>query len=81
MRTPIVLDTLNPLIVLGIIVGVFAVIAVIAFVIYRKLNPKLKEDKPSEEQYVQEELDRVLVTVEDEETAKQINEYKDKEDE
>ena len=39
-----------------------------------------KEDKPSEEQFVQEELDRVLVPVEDEKTAKQINEYKDEED-
>ena len=69
------------LITLIAIVVSAAVIAVVAFVIHRIMHPKLKSEneKPSEEQIVQEELDRVLEPVKDEETAKEISEYKEEE--
>lgn len=66
-----------------IIIAVCAVIAIAAFVIYRLLNPKMKQNQPTEEQkeqFLQEELDRVLKPIEDEETAKKVSEYKDDED-
>ena len=69
------------LITLIAIIATAALIAVVAFVIHRFMHPKLKSDteKPSEEQMVKEELDRVLQPVEDEETAKEISEYKEEE--
>ena len=66
-----------------VILGIAAVIAISAFVIYRLLHPKLKQEKPTEEEkahFVEEELNRYLKPVEDEETAKKISEYKDEED-
>lgn len=72
---------MNPVYILLIIIGVFGLIALLAYIIHRVLNPKLKEDKPDEEQFVQEELDRVLQPIEDEETANAVNSYVDKEDE
>ena len=59
------------------IIAAAALIAIVAFVIHRFLHPKLKTDneKPTEEQITQEELDRVLKPVEDEETAREISEY------
>ena len=73
---------MNPVIVLLIIIAAFAVIALTAFFIYRLLHPKLKADvaKPSEEQTLQENLDRVLEPVEDEKLAEQISEYRDEQD-
>ena len=71
-----------PLIFL-IVIGAFAVIAIIAFVIYRLLRPKLKDqdNKKTENDYVQEELDRVLQPVEDEKVSKEIQDYKQNDDE
>ena len=71
---------MNPLLLLLIILGIAAIVAVVAFAIYRYLHPKLNEQKPTEDQFVQEELDRILQPIEDDETAKQVNEYVDKED-
>lgn len=65
-----------PVLILVIILAVAAVIALSAFVIYRILRPRLKEEKPTEEQIVQEEINRVLQDVEDEETKKEIINYK-----
>ena len=68
-----------------IVVGAFAVIAIIAFILYRLLRPKLKgedADKPkTEEDYAKENLDRVLQPVEDEEISKEIQEYQQDDDE
>ena len=65
-------------IILIIILGVAAVVALIAFVISRFLRLKLKkDDKPSEEQILQEEMDRYLQPIEDEKTARAIEQYKD----
>ena len=56
-----------------------AVLALVAYVIYRVLRPRLKEEKPSEEEILQDEMKRVLQDVEDEEVAKQISNYKEDE--
>ena len=64
------------LIILIVVIGVAAAIALVAFIIYRIMRPKLKEDKPSDEQILQDEMNRVLQDVEDPETAKQISDYK-----
>ena len=67
------------LIILLVVLAVAAAIAIVAFVIYRLLRPKLKEEKPSEEQILQDELNRVLQTVEDDQTAEEIAKYKEDE--
>ena len=67
------------LLILLVVIAVAAVIAIVAFVIYRLLRPKLKEEKPSEEQILQDELNRVLQTVEDDQAAEEIAKYKEDE--
>ncbi|MCQ2814714.1 MAG: hypothetical protein MJ227_00260 [Bacilli bacterium] len=73
----------NPGIILAIIVGVAAAIAIIAFIIYKILHPKLKseKEKPSEEQIVKEEMERILKPIEDDDVAEKVNEYKEDDDE
>ena len=73
---------MNPVVVLLIIIAAFGLIAGVAFLIYRMLHLKMKSDdaKPSEEQNVKENLDRVLEPIEDEALAEQVSEYKDEED-
>lgn len=63
------------------ILGTAALIAIVAFVIHRFLHPKLKSEneKPSDEEIMKEELDRVLQPVDDEKTAEEINNYTDEE--
>ena len=75
-----ILDNSGIITLVAIIVAA-ALIAIVAFVIHRVMHPKLKSEneKPSEEQIRQEELDRVLQPVDDEETAREISEYKDEE--
>ena len=70
---------MNPVIIFVIILAVTAVVALVAFILYRILRPRLKEDKPSDEQILEDEMKRVLQDVEDEEVAKQISDYKDDE--
>ena len=64
-----------------IIISIAAVIAIVAFIIYRLLMPKLKEDKPSDEDILNEEMTRILQPIDDPETAKEVSEYKNEEDE
>ena len=52
-----------------------------AYILYRVLRPRLKDEKPSEEELVEEEMNRILKPIEDDETAKAVSEYKDEEDE
>ena len=61
------------------IIGAAAVVGLIAYILYRVLRPRLKEEKPSDEQILEDEMKRVLQDVEDEEVAKQISNYKDDE--
>lgn len=64
-----------------IVIGAAFVIGLIAFLIYLYLKPKLKkDDKPTDEQIVEEEMNRVLKPIEDDETAKAVEQYKDEED-
>ena len=70
---------MNPVIIFLIVLGVAAIIALLAFIIYRTIRPRLKEEKPSEEEILQDEMKRVLQDVEDEEVAKQISDYKEDE--
>ena len=75
-----ILDNSGIITLVAIIVAA-ALIAIVAFVIHRVMHPKLKSEneKPSDEQIMQEELDRVLQPVDDEETAREISEYKEEE--
>ena len=74
-------SNLGGLITFIVIVAVAALIAIVAFVIHRFLHPKLKSEneKPSEEEMMKEELDRVLQPIEDEKTAEEVSNYKDEE--
>ncbi len=71
------------LIIFLIVLGFFAVIAIVAFIIYKVLHPKLKngeeEHQNTEQENAKENLDRILEPVEDEEIAKKIEEYKEDE--
>ena len=74
----------QPIIILLIVIGAFAVIAIVAFVIYRLLRPKLKDEgkeQKTEQDYAKEELDRILQPVEDENVAKEISDYRQNDDE
>lgn len=64
-----------------IVIGVALAIGLVALLIYLYMRPKLKkDDKPTEEQIAQEEMNRILQPIEDEETAKAIENYKDEEE-
>ena len=72
---------MNPLIIFLIVLGVAFAIGLIAFLLYLYLRPKLKkDDKPTEEQIVQEEINRVLKPIEDDETDKAVEQYKDEDE-
>ena len=67
-----------------IVVGAFGLIAIVAYVIYRLMRPKLKDEgkeQKTEKDYAQEELDRILQPVEDEGVAKEISDYRQNDDE
>ena len=78
-----VLAGLNNVWIFLIVLGFFALVAIIAFIVHRLLRPKLKEkeEKPTEEQYAKESLDRILQPVEDEKVSKEIQDYKQNDDE
>ena len=80
----ILADGLHPVVIFLIVIGVFAVIAILAFIIYRVMTPKLKDEnkeKKTEADYAKEELDRILQPVEDEQVAKEISGYQQNDDE
>lgn len=71
------------IIIFLIILGAAFLIGAIALLIYfLLLRPKLKkeDDKPTEEQILREEMDRVLKPIDDEETAKAVEQYKDEDE-
>lgn len=71
----------NNLLTFIIIICIAAVICIIAFVIYKILRPKLRDEKPTDEEILNEEMTRVLEPIDDPETAKKVSEYKNEEDE
>ena len=69
------------LIILLAVLGVTGLIALVTYIIYRTTHPRLKEtDKPTEEQILNEEIDRILKPIEDEEVRKEIEQYQEKDD-
>ena len=68
-------------IALLVIIGVTGAIALVSFIVYRYTHPKLKDDgKPTEEEILQEEMDRVLKPIDDEEVRKEVEDYQEKDD-
>lgn len=69
-------------VILLVIIGVTALIALVTFIVYRRLHPKLKDDneKPTEKEILDEEMSRILKPVDDEDVAKEISNYKDEDD-
>ena len=65
-----------------IVLAAAALIAIVTFAIFRLLRPKLKEgdEAPSEEEIREEEMKRILKPIEDENTAKAVEEYKEDEE-
>lgn len=63
-----------------IIISIAAVIAIVSFIIYKILMPKLKDEKPTDDEILSEELTRILEPIDDPETAKKVSEYKNEED-
>ena len=65
-----------------IVIGAAALIAIITFIIFRLLRPKFKEEehKPTEEEIREEEMKRLLKPIEDEDTAKAVENFKDDEE-
>ena len=80
-----ILAALDSLWIFLIVVGSFGIIAIIAFILYRLLRPKLKgenkEEEKTEQDYAQEELDRILQPVEDENVSKEIQNSKQDDEE
>lgn len=69
------------LLVLVAIVAVAGTIALVSFLLYRYLHPKMKQtEEVDEKKAVEEELERILQPVEDEEIADEIANYVDDED-
>lgn len=72
---------MKELVILLVIIGVTAGIALVSFIVYRYTHPRLKEnDKPTEEEILHEEMDRLLKPIEDEETRREVEQYKEKDD-
>ena len=72
----------TPVGVFFIVLGSVAFIALVAFILYINIRPKLKiDDKPTEDQLLQEEMNRLLKPIDDDDTAKAVSEYKDDEEE
>ena len=77
-----ILGAFDGIIILGVVVGSVGLIALISFLIYRFLNPKLKSDKVelNEKDAAREELDRVLQPIEDNDIAEQVANYEENDD-
>ena len=69
------------LIIFLAVIGVTGLIALVTFIIYRSTHPRLKEDdKPSEEEILHEEMDRILKPIDDDDTRKAVEDYQEKDD-
>ena len=63
------------------VIGVTGAIALVTYIIYRYTHPRLKEnEKPTEEEILHEEMDRVLQPIDDDSVRKEVEEYKEKDD-
>lgn len=78
---PVILEAIKGWVIFLIVLAAVVVIALVAFSLYRFLRPKMKiDDKPSEQEIVNEEMNRILKPIDDDETARAVNEYKDEEE-
>ena len=76
-----ILEINQGLMVFLIVLGVAAFLAIVAFLIRLYIRPKLKiDDKPTEEQIAEEEMNRILKPIDDDQTAEAVQEYKDEEE-
>ena len=70
-----------PAVILLIILGSAGAIALISYLVYKYTHLQIKQEKPTEEEILKEEMDRMLKPIEDEEVAKEISDYKEEDDE
>lgn len=77
----------NPGVILALLVAVFGIIALAAFLIKKYvINPKSKsvekekEEVKTKEDIAEEELNRILEDIDDEKVADKVKEYNEKED-
>ena len=71
----------TPVLVFLIVLGAVALIAIFAFLLRLYLRPKLKsDDKPTEDQVLEEEMNRLLKPIDDDDTAQAVSEYKEEDD-
>lgn len=71
----------TPVLVFLIVLGAVALIAIFAFLLRLYLRPKLKnDDKPTEDQVLEEEMNRLLKPIDDDDTAKAVSDYKEEDD-
>ena len=69
------------LFILLAVIGVTGAIALVTYIIYRYTHPRLKEnEKPTEEEILHEEMDRVLQPIDDDSVRKEVEDYKEKDD-
>ena len=67
IKNPVVLS----LVIVGVLLAFFGLIVVIVIIVKRNVKAlQIKKDDISEEEAIEQELDRILVPVEDEEAAK-----------
>lgn len=73
---------MEQLIALVAVIGAAGAIALVTFLIHRFLNPKMKEDKTKEDEEIalQQEIDRVLQPIDDDEVAGQVANYKEEDE-
>lgn len=62
-----------------IILIVFALIGLIAFIIHKILTKNSKDEKPTEEQIAEENLNSILESVDDEDIKKQFDNFNEEE--
>ena len=73
-------DGLNSGLIILLLIGIFAIVCLVAYAVYRATHPKLKSDKPTEEEILKEEMERFVKPIEDDDVAKKVAEYKEKDD-
>ncbi len=70
------LSSTNPLVIVLVLVGFFALIVLLVIVLKRHLPGLKNQEKPkSDKEIAKEELDRILETVDDPETEKQMQDF------
>ena len=71
----------NPAVILVLLLVLFGAIALTVFIIRKVMNKNKVDEKPTETQVVEEDLDRYLETVEDEDTQKAFDNYENNSEE